>query len=128
MTSIDLSHEELEAARNLVDSGFHAKRSRVLTTPRSTRFGPPSKPPASRRPRRTAGCGADSATLRAPPPSTGPEVGRALSQLGTDRNEADYDEPSITTEQARDALAKAERVVDVIERAIAGGLGTAPPP
>jgi hypothetical protein len=61
-------------------------------------------------------------------PSVGPEVGRALSQLGTSRAEADYDEPTITVEEANDAIAQAQRVVDVVERAIAAGLGTSPPP
>jgi hypothetical protein len=61
-------------------------------------------------------------------PAIGPEVGRALSQLGTDRAEADYDQPTITVEEANDAIAKAQRVVDVIERAMAAGLGGAPPP
>jgi hypothetical protein len=60
--------------------------------------------------------------------SIGPGIGRALSQLGTNRTEADYDEPTITLEEANDAIAKAQRVVDVIERAIASGLGAAPPP
>jgi hypothetical protein len=54
--------------------------------------------------------------------SIGPEVGRELSQLGTDRTEADYDEPIITIAEANDAIAKAQRVVEVIERAIEAGL------
>ena len=58
----------------------------------------------------------------------GSEVGRALSQLGTDRTEADYDEPTITIEEANDAFAKAQRVVDVVELTIAAGLGEAPSP
>jgi uncharacterized protein (UPF0332 family) len=60
--------------------------------------------------------------------SIAPEVGRAVSRLGTDRAAADYDEPTITSEEAADAIAKAQHVVDVIEHAIAAGLGAAPSP
>lgn len=56
-------------------------------------------------------------------PTIGPEVGRFLSQLGTDRAEADYDEPTITDDDAAEAIAKARQVVDAVERAIAAGLG-----
>jgi uncharacterized protein (UPF0332 family) len=52
-------------------------------------------------------------------PSLGAGVGRSLSQLGTDRAEADYDEPSMTEEEANQAIDKARHVVDVVERAIA---------
>jgi uncharacterized protein (UPF0332 family) len=61
-------------------------------------------------------------------PSIGAEVGRALSQLGTNRAEVDYDEPAITIDEAKDAIAKARRVVEVVEQAIATGLGPSPPP
>jgi hypothetical protein len=40
----------------------------------------------------------------------------------------DYDEPTITIEEANDAIAKAQQVVDVIECAMAAGLGGAPSP
>ena len=46
----------------------------------------------------------------------GPEAGRALSQLETSRTEADYGEPSMTVDEARDAISKAEQLVEVIER------------
>jgi uncharacterized protein (UPF0332 family) len=49
-------------------------------------------------------------------------VGRSLSQLETGRTDADYGESSISVEEANDAIAKAERVVDVIERALESGL------
>jgi hypothetical protein len=112
----------------LSTAAFHDRRSLVRIMPPSTPPGPPSTPPASLCPRRTAGCEADSATLRAQPRASVQKVGRALSQLGTDRAEADDDEPTITNEEAKDASAKAQHVVEVIERAIAAGLGPAPPP
>jgi uncharacterized protein (UPF0332 family) len=128
VTSIALSHEELDAARNLVDSGFprqaisrayyaafYAARAALEAA------GEPS-------PKTHSGMRSRFSDLARSTPSIGPGVGRALSQLGTDRTEADYDEPMITIEEANDAIAKAQRVVDVIERAIAAGLGTAPPP
>jgi len=127
VTGTALSREELDAARNLVDSGFprqaisrayyaafYAARAALEAA------GEPS-------PKTHGGMRSRFSDLARSTPSIGPEVGRALSQLGTDRTEADYDEPTITTEEADDAIAKAQQVVDVIERAIAAGLGTAPP-
>ena len=127
MTGTALSREELDAARNLVESGFprqaisrayyaafYAARAALEAA------GEPS-------PKTHSGMRSRFSDLARSTPSIGPEVGRALSQLGTDRTEADYDEPTITTEEADDAIAKAQQVVDVIERAIAAGLGTAPP-
>jgi uncharacterized protein (UPF0332 family) len=49
-------------------------------------------------------------------PELGPELGRILSQLETGRTDADYGQPSITREEATDAIAKAERLVEAIER------------
>ncbi len=128
MTRIALSHEELEAARNLVDGGFprqaisrayyasfYAARAALEVA------GEPS-------PKTHSGMRSRFSDLARSTPSIGPEVGRALSQLGTDRAEADYDEPSITVEEANDAIAKAQRVVDTIERAIAAGLRATPSP
>lgn len=46
----------------------------------------------------------------------GPEAGRALSQLETSRTEADYGEPSMTADEANDAISKPEQLVDVVER------------
>lgn len=125
--SVALSHEELGAARNLVDSGFprqavsrayyaafYAARAALEAA------GEPS-------PKTHSGMRSRFSDLARSTPSIGPEVGRALSQLGTDRTEADYDEPTTTNEEANDAIAKAQRVVDVIERAIASGLGAPPP-
>ncbi len=127
MTRIALSREELDAARNLVDRGFprqaisrayyaafYAARAALEAT------GEPS-------PKTHSGMRSRFSDLARSTPSIGPEVGRALSQLGTDRAEADYDEPTITIEEANDAIAKAERVVEVIERAIEAGLGGKPP-
>lgn len=123
-----MSREELDAARNLVDSGFprqaisrayyaafYAARAALEAA------GEPS-------PKTHSGMRSRFSDLARSTPSIGPDVGRALSQLGTDRTEADYDEPTITNEEANDAIVKAERVVDVIERAISAGLGAKPPP
>jgi HAMP domain-containing protein len=46
----------------------------------------------------------------------GSEAGRALSQLETSRTEADYGEPSTTVDDAKDAISKAEQLVEVLER------------
>jgi hypothetical protein len=51
-------------------------------------------------------------------------VARSLSQLGTERAEADYDEAMMTVEEANKAIGKARHVVDVVERTIAEGLGS----
>lgn len=128
MTRIAVSHEELDAARNLVDGGFprqaisrayyaafYAARAAIETA------GKPL-------PKTHSGMRSRFSDLARSTPTIGPEVGRALSQLGTDRTEADYDEPTITIEEANDAIAKEQHIVDVIERAIAAGLGAAPPP
>jgi uncharacterized protein (UPF0332 family) len=48
-------------------------------------------------------------------------VGRELSQLETARTNADYGEPSISVEEAKDAIARAEHVVEVIEQVLANG-------
>jgi uncharacterized protein len=96
-------------------AAFHAARAALEVT------GEPS-------PKTRSGMRSRFSDLARSTPRIGPEVGRALSQLGTDRTEADYDEPTITNEEANDAVAKAQRVVDVIERAITAGLGAAPPP
>lgn len=126
MTSIALSREELDAARNLVDSGFprqaisrayyaafYAARAALEAA------GEPS-------PKTHSGMRSRFSDLARSTPSIGPEIGRALSQLATDRVEADYDEPTITIEEANDAIAKAQRVVDAVELAISAGLGDAP--
>jgi uncharacterized protein (UPF0332 family) len=52
-------------------------------------------------------------------PDIGADVGRALSQLETGRTEADYGRPTISADEAREAIAKAEHIVEVIERALA---------
>ena len=54
-------------------------------------------------------------------PSLGPEFGRILSQLETGRTDADYGEPSITREEATDAISKAERLVDAVEGFLGAG-------
>jgi hypothetical protein len=48
----------------------------------------------------------------------------ALSQPGTDSAEADWDEPSVSVEEANDAISKVETVV-AVESALAAGLGAA---
>jgi uncharacterized protein (UPF0332 family) len=48
-----------------------------------------------------------------------PTSAEHLSQLETERTEADYGRPTISTDEAREAIAKAEHIVEVIERALA---------
>lgn len=60
-------------------------------------------------------------------PGLGSEIGRALSQLETERTDADYGEGEITVEGASAAIAKAQRVVDAVEHALAAGLWSEPP-
>lgn len=126
MTRIVRSHEELDAARNLVDSGF--PRQAISRAYYAAFYAARAALEAAGKPSPKTHSGMRSrfGDLARSTPSIGPEVGRALSQLGTDRTEADYDEPTITNEEANDAIAKAQRVVDAIERAIAAGLGAAP--
>jgi uncharacterized protein (UPF0332 family) len=57
-------------------------------------------------------------------PGLGGEVGRALSQLETGRTDADCGEPAVGVDEANDAIGKAEHIVDVVERAVAAGLGS----
>jgi uncharacterized protein (UPF0332 family) len=125
--TIALSHEELDAARNLVDNGF--PRQAISRAYYAAFYAARAALEAAGEPlpKTHSGMRSRFSDLARSTPSIGPELGRALSQLGTDRTEADYDEPNITIEEANDAIAKAQRVVDVIERAIAGGLETTPP-
>jgi uncharacterized protein len=126
VTDIDLSREELEAARKLVESGFprqaisrayyaafYAARAALDAA------GEPS-------PKTHSGMRSRFSDLARSTRTLGPEVGRSLSQLGTDRAEADYDLPTVTAEEANEAIDKARYVVDVVERAIAEGLGSEP--
>ena len=56
-------------------------------------------------------------------------VGRSPNSASSARTEQkrDYDEPRMTTEEANEAIDKARRdLVDVVERAIAEGLGAEP--
>lgn len=122
MTRIDLSREELDAARKLVETGFprqaisrayyaafYAARAALETA-------------GARAPKTYSGMRSRFSDLARSTPSIGAAAGRALSQLGTDRTEADYDEPTVTAEEANEAITKAEQVVQVVERAIASGL------
>lgn len=123
MTRIDLSREELEAAQKLVETGFPRQAiSRAyycaFYAARAALEAAGQNPPKTH-----SGMRSRFSDLARSTPSLGPEVGRALSQLGTDRAQADYDEPTTTVEDANDAIAKAEHVVEVIEQAIAAGLG-----
>jgi uncharacterized protein (UPF0332 family) len=123
--SVALSREELEAARNLVDSGFPRQ---AISRAYYAAFYAALEAAGEPSPKTHSGMRSRFSDLARSTASIGSDVGRALSQLGTDRTEADYDRPTITKEEANDAITKAQHVVDVIERAIAAGLGAAASP
>jgi uncharacterized protein (UPF0332 family) len=56
-------------------------------------------------------------------PAIGGELGGALGQLETGCREADDGERTISVDVANDAITRAEHIVEVVEKAIAGGLG-----
>ena len=101
MTSLGLSHEELDAARNLVDSGF--PRQAISRAYYAAFYAARAALEAAHEPSPKTHSGMRSrfSDLARSTPSIGPEVGRALSQLGTDRTEADYDEPTVTIEDSQ---------------------------
>jgi uncharacterized protein (UPF0332 family) len=122
------SREELAAARQLLDGGFprqatsrayyaafYAARAALEAAGIS-----PSKTHSGLRTRFSEFAYAT--------PGIGGDVGRELSQLETARTDADYGEPAISPGDANDAIAKAQRIVEVVERAIAAGLEAGPPP
>jgi uncharacterized protein len=126
VTDIDLGREELEAARKLVESGF--PRQAISRAYYAAFYAARAALDAAgeRSPKTHSGMRSRFSDLSRSTPALGSDVGRALSQLGTDRTEADYDEPTMTAEEANDAIDKAQHVVDVVERAIAEGLGSEP--
>jgi uncharacterized protein (UPF0332 family) len=128
MTNLARSREELAAARNLANSGF--PRQAISRAYYAAFYAARAALEAAGEPSTKTHSGMRSrfSDLARSNPGIGAGVGRALSQLGTDRAEADYDEPTITIEEANDAIAKAQQVVDVVERAMAAGLGGAPSP
>jgi uncharacterized protein len=124
VTNIELSREDLEAARKLVESGFPRQAiSRAyyaaFYAARAALEAIGDQPPKTH-----SGMRSRFSDLARSTPALGPDVGRSLSQLGTDRAEADYDEQTVTAEEATEAIDKAQHVVDVVERAIAEGLGS----
>jgi uncharacterized protein (UPF0332 family) len=126
VTSIQLSREELDAASKLAESGF--PRQAISRAYYAAFYAARAALEAigERPPKTHSGMRSRFSDLARSTPSLGPEVGRSLSQLGTNRTEADYDEPTMTADEANDAIDKARRVVDVVERAIAAGLGAGP--
>jgi uncharacterized protein (UPF0332 family) len=122
-----LSREELDAAQKLVESGL--PRQAISRAYNAAFYAARAALEAigERPPKTHSGMRSRFSDLARSTPAIGPDVGRSLSQLGTDRTEADYDEPTMTTEEANEAIDKARHVVDVIERAIAEGLGYEPP-
>jgi uncharacterized protein len=127
VTNIDLSREDLEAARKLLESGFPRQAiSRAyyaaFYAARAALEAIGDHPPKTH-----SGMRSRFSDLARSTPALGPDVGRSLSQLGTDRAEADYDEQTVTAEEATEAIDKAQHVVDVVERAIAEGLGSESP-
>jgi hypothetical protein len=77
---------------------------------------------ASHRRRRTPDCGPSSPSSRTQLRRSAGIVGRELSQLETGRTDADYGS-AITADEAGEAIAKAEHVLQGVERAIEAGLG-----
>jgi uncharacterized protein len=122
VTDIDLSREELQAARKLVESGF--PRQAISRAYYAAFYAARAALDAAgeQSPKTHSGMRSRFSDLARSMPSLGAGVGRSLSQLGTDRAEADYDEPTMTEEEANQAIDKARHVVDVVERAIAEGL------
>jgi uncharacterized protein (UPF0332 family) len=53
-------------------------------------------------------------------------VDSGFPRQATSRVDADYGESTISVDEASDSIAKAEHIVDVVEHAIAGGLGSRP--
>jgi uncharacterized protein len=112
VTRIELSREELDAGRKLVETGFPRQAiSRAyyaaFDAARAALQAPGERPPKTHS--EVRGRFSD---LARSTPSIGPEVGRSLSQLGTDRTEADYDEPTISVEEANNAISKAKHVAE----------------
>jgi uncharacterized protein len=126
VTHIDRSREELEAARKLVESGF--PRQAISRAYYAAFYAARAALEAAgeQSPKTHSGMRSRFSDLARSTPALGPDIGRSLSQLGTDRTEADYDEPTMTAEEANAAIDKARHVVDVVERAIAEGLGSEP--
>ena len=126
MTDVDLSREELAAAGKLVESGF--PRQAISRAYYAAFYAARAAIDAAgeRSPKTHSGMRSRFSDLARSTPALGSDVGRALSQLGTGRTEADYDEPTMTAEDANEAIDKARHVVDAVERAIAEGLGPEP--
>ena len=128
MTRIDLGREELNAARKLVETGF--PRQAISRAYYAAFYAARAALEAAgeQAPKTHSGMRSRFSDLARSTASLGPELGRALSQLGTDRAQADYDEPSVSVEEANEAISKAENVVAAVESAIAAGLGEAEQP
>lgn len=121
-------YEELAAARILVESGFPRQAtSRAYYAafyPARAALESARIPP----PKTHSGLRTRFSQFAHVTPEIGSEVGRALSQLETARTDADYGEPRIGAEEANGAIARAEFVIDVVESAMAGRLGSGQPP
>lgn len=121
-----MSREELGAARKLLESGFQRQAASrayyaAFYAARAALEAAGQTPPKTH-----SGMRSRFSEFARATPSLGPEVGRALSQLGTNRTRADYDEPTISDDEAKEAITKAQHVVDVVERAIVAGFGSEP--
>jgi uncharacterized protein len=126
LTHLDLSREELDAARKLVEAGFPRQASSrayyaAFYAARAALEAAGQTPPKTH-----SGMRSLFSDFARSTPSLGPEVGRSLGQLGTKRTRADYDEPTISVDEANEAIAKAQLVVDVVEGAIEGRFGRTP--
>jgi len=121
-----LSREELGAARQLLASGFPRQATSrayyaAFYAARAALEAAGEEPPKTH-----TGLRSKFSELAHTKPALGGEVGRTLSQLETGRTDADYDTPAISTEEANEAITKAEQIVEVIERALENGLSKEP--
>lgn len=110
--------EELAAARQLLESGF--PRQAISRAYYAAFYAAQAalKATGTDLPKTHAGLRSKFSELAHTAPDVGADVGRALSQLESGRTEADYGNPTISADEAGEAIAKAEHVVDVIERAL----------
>jgi uncharacterized protein (UPF0332 family) len=126
VTSLAASWEDLAAARELLDSGFPRQATSRAYYAAFYAARAALEAAGISAPKTHSGLRTRFSEFAKGTPRIGGEVGRTLSQLETGRTDADYGGSTISVDEASDAIAKAEHVVDVVEQAIAAGLGSGP--
>jgi uncharacterized protein len=122
VTSLVASREELAAARDLVNSGFPRQATSRAYYAAFYAARAALEAAGISAPKTHSGLRSRFSEFAQATPGIGGEVGRALSQLETGRTDADYGGSRISADEANDAIAKAEHIVDVVERTITEGL------